>query len=673
MRIHSILVFLVLIAGAFLIQSCSLDYENIGAPAWTIEATVPFSERTYTMAELALTDSEAYAEQGWGILENESDGVLRFEFIEQLERQEVGERLTYNSSDTGRYTNEIGVIQIEKPDPDSNAVYVNDVNPNLEPGYNGPIPPFEFPQLQENLEFNIFHWVAVRDGKMFITLENHFPFDLEDISLTMENNTGELLGSADFGGQTIASESSAVDSIDLSGKFVRNEILMNIEGRSPGAGADLVEITGEEHMLTIIQISETEVDSASAEIAEQSFSEDDQISWEDENKISEAKIKTGNAYFRFKNTTESKLFIDMVFEDVTNENGDALSLPIELDPEQWTDVQAVDLTDYSITMPLDEQRVMVNNQVTVEDSRITRHNGTPYQTIAGYQGVEIEYWIGDLILSELSGVLDKIEIDFPEQTTSIDIPQGLDNIHFTRDTVFIKIIGESAIPLKLDLNLVAKNSSNNETDTLVVSKNVFPGDTTTIRVPDADRLSDILPDTITASGWIGLGVHYFPGYTDLMHISEDNGFEGRVRIKSSLKFTAETTTFFSDPVEIEDEIDQPVEDVLLRVRLANNIPIAGKVDLMMGNDVQDMDTILSIAIPQSPIVNYRTSLAETTLAFFLDSTALDIFRRTPFFTQQAITLHGTNGDTVHIHGDDSLLVRAAATVHFEIDPEGEEE
>ena len=651
----------------FALSGC--DFSTPGVPLWTVEATIPFSERVYKLNEL-VTDSAEFAEKGWGILVNETDSILKFVYRGDLDTQSIGDRLTYEASDIGRYSNIIGSIHIEEPLPDADTVMIDEANPELIPGYEGPVPPFVMEEAQDTLVFNIFQWVRINQGWMYLTIVNEFPFELENVDISLINLTGsDSIGYVTFE-QTIPPGGSARDSIDLTGELIYNELIMQANAESPGSES-AVQVTGDERMLIIVGISETDVDSANAEVAEQQFSEPHQLTFDNRNKIIVAGIKSGTASFRLTNTTRFRLFVTMVFNNIKNENGVSLSQMLVMDPLSIGSVSTIDLSGQTLYMTLDDQILSVNNDVNIEDTRVTMFQDSSYQTIAGYQGVDVEYWTNNLILNNLSGVLDSVRVDIPEQSTATDIPEELDNIDFTRDTLFVNINNEVTLPIQLHLEVIGSNSNTGRSAVIPVLSDLQPGPNTLV-IPDVDQLTDVLPDTIRVTGWAGLGVYYFPEHADSVgEVASDNHFSGSTRLKSALKFTMGNTRIESDIVELDQELDYPIDNIEVFLRLTNSTPLSGSVKLLMGNDTEAMDTLAHARIPRSPIENHRAMEAiDTTLTIMLGETQLNIMRNLPVFTQQIITFESTMSDTVWVHSQDSLAVQASATIHYVVDIKG---
>jgi hypothetical protein len=277
-----------------------------------------------------------------------------------------------------------------------------------------------------------------------------------------------------------------------------------------------------------------------------------------------------------------------------------------------------------------------------------------------------------MVLSSLAGILNQIEIEFPEESTVIDLPQGLDELNFTSDTLFITLENETTMPVKLSLAVTASNSSSGAIEVLPVEADLLPG-LNTIVLTDVDRLTEVIPDLITVSGNAGLGVFYFPDWADSIGtVSEDNGFAGAIRLKSDLRLTIGEMEMLTDAFELDEPLDYPIENISVRVHLSNLIPLGGIVKILMGADTREMETLFEVPIPAGRVIDHSIELAETTFTIDLGPTQMDIMHELPVFTQQAIQLFGTKGDTIYLHAEDSLTVQASATIFYTIDPNDEE-
>lgn len=655
--------------GMVTLIALGCSFEPPGAPVWTIEATVPFKERIYRMGEL-VTDSARMANRGWGLVVSPVDSVLQFESRDTIKYQPIGDRITYNASKIGRYVNRIGTIHVEKPRPDVDTITITEANPELEPPWNRPVAPFDLKQSEDTLHFNIFHWVRVQKGWLTMTVFNTFPFDVQNLTIDVTSiANSEWLGRIVFG-QPLLPDSSLTDSLDLSGHLVHQDLLMVATGNSPGTDTP-VTITGFEALNILVGITDTDVDSAEAEIAEQRFSNPDQLDLNDSNKIVRAVIKSGHAYFSLRNTTKMRLQSDMVFENIRDEEENTLRQQVVLEPEATGGLAVIDLAGQEIIMDrYPEQALRVSNDVTVEDSRVTRYQDDTYQVIDSSQGVVVEYWTDKLTLSRFTGILDSITVDIPQMTTAVSIPEGLDSLKFTSDTVFVFLTNETAMPLKLNLDIVGRNSRTRREVSLRKIADVDSG-RNVITIDNADSLTSALPDTIRVAGWAGLGAKFFPGLGE-RKVAESEGFAGSVLVRSALKFTIGETKMITDPDSLEGALDYPLQAVELDIRLINSVPLEGTVHLLVGSDTTAMDTVIRVEIPRRALINNRVeAAAETTYTVGLDQREIDLFKRLPIYTRQVLSLRSSEGKTAWVYPSDSLVVQATAKIRYFVNLKGE--
>ncbi len=646
-----------------LFAGCTL--EPPGAPVWTVELTVPFSERVYRMGEL-ITDSAKLQDRGWGVTVNPVDSVLSFEFRDSLDYQAIGDRITYDASDVGRYSNRIGFIHVEEPDPDIDTINISEANALLQPGYTGPVAPFSLSQAEDTMRFNIFHWVAVRSGWLRMTVVNTYPFDVQNLTVAISNvENGRQLGTIVFP-RPIRPGESMTDSLNLGGNIVYNALHMTANANSPGSAVPIT-IRGNESLSILIGVSSTDVDSAEAEIAEQSFSNPDQLSIDSRNKIITANIKSGNAFFRLTNTTRMKITTEMVFENFFDSTGSPIRKTITLNPESRGELSQISLSNATVNMPLNDQGLRVSNHVTIEDSRTTRYRGNTYQVITGDQGVDVEYWTDNLTLSSFEGIPDSIRIDIPEFVTDVNFPQGLDAISFTSDTVFVSIFNETQMRLKLSLGLQGSNRTDHTSYGIPVNADLVPG-LNRIVVPNADSITSILPDRIEVVGWAGIGKKFFP-LEGVSRIDETQGFSGMIQLRTGLRFFLNSDTILTKPDSLEEALDYPLEGASITLNIKNKIPLGGIVELMMGNDTTNMVAVISAEIPRGDIVNKRVPVAiELSRTEELDQSEMEMMKHLPLYTRQRMILFGNNNQLAWVYGDDALSVQASATVHYFVNP-----
>jgi len=357
----------------------------------------------------------------------------------------------------------------------------------------------------------------------------------------------------------------------------------------------------------------------------------------------------------------------MVFENFFDSTGAAITKTITLEPESAGEVTQLDLQGATVTMPLNDQGLRVSNHVTIEDSRTTRYQGNTYQVITGEQGVDVEYWTDELTLRTFEGIPDSITIDIPDFSADIEFPNGLDAISFTSDTVFVSVVNETQMRLRLNLELAGSNSIDEATYSIPVLAVLAPGPNMIV-VPNADSITNIMPDKIEVVGWAGIGKKFFP-LEGVSHISETEGFSGMVTLRTGLRFYLEADTILTKPDSLEESLDYPLQSASITLNIKNKIPLGGRVDLLMGSDTTNMIPVISAEIPRGEIVDKRIPVAiELTRTESLDPVELEMLKHLPLFTRQRIILFGNNNQLAWIYPEDALSVQASATIHYFVNP-----
>jgi len=662
-------IFAGLLLAMFVVISCSLQMP--GMPIWSIEVNIPFSQRTYRLAEL-LTDSTRMAEDGYGIIYGRDGAILQFEYRDTLDFKPIGERMDYTASDTSSFINEIGLLIIEASNPDTTLITIVDALSEDVVDSQGIIDPFDLPVTENTLRYDIFEWVKVNEGMMRLELVNGFPFPIENITLSVDNyQEGTHIGTVSFPGP-IAKDSILIDSLSLRRHFLHNELKITIAGHASGSPDLNVRIRGDEAITVISGISELSADSAYAEIQPQNSLKTDTLNYDDPNCVKEAVIASGWAYLEIQNITPAKLTSVTSFRNIFSPDDEVLTQIVTIDPgtpgNPTTLRDSVDLRDHSVRMSIDEQIVPVMSEFQTEDTRETMYQGSSLQKITKYQGIEGEAWTSKLIFKVFTGIIDSVHFGFTEEETDFDLPEGTEDIEFTRDTLFVNTNNNTTLPMQMDVTLTAVNFERDTSVSVHVIDAIETG-SDVIAVPDCDGLLRILPNSIKLVGWTQMGARFFPEYSDVITTLYDTtGVSIDVNLSSELRLIVYGTTVESDPQLIEQALDYPVESAQIQISLTNSIPLSGNMMLLMGTDTTLLDTIIDAFIPVGRIVNHRAEVVEASYTIDLEEAKLDIIMQPDVYTKQVIQLESTQGDTVWLYGADSLDVSAKATINYIIDP-----
>ncbi|NQT35796.1 hypothetical protein HQ587_11445 [bacterium] len=665
---------IVLFSGLALILlvliSCSLKIP--GSPVWMIEVTVPFSQRTYRLEEL-ITDPGKLGEDKYGLLYGQDGVILEFVWEDSIEYDRIGdERMTYGASEVGSYVNTIDTIKIEATQTDTSILSITDFLPDSLIGKTGIVREFEIPPTESQLHYSTFRWIDVQSGWAVFRIENYFPCPVDSITLTIYNSQDDaFLGSLFIPGP-IYSNSYIIDSLVVINRTVLSNIKIVFEGHATGTYRTKT-ITGEEEILIICGIAETSAEAVNAEIQVQYFTILDTLDYDDPNKLIDAVVSKGWIQVEIQNNLPLRLTTETHFTNIFTPDNEVLVKRLVLEPGSIENpsivLDSANLTDHRMVMSLDKQAVFARGEVMSEDTRITRYQDSTFQTVADYQGVIGDYWLSKLYFKEYTGIIDSSGLDINTQHKETNLPNEIEDIDFVEDTLFLYMNNTTSMPLLMQINVEAKNTKNGRNSMISINDIILPG-RDTIRVPDADRLITLLPDTITYYGNILLGARFFPEYRDsIITMTASDSIGGKVSLRSELKFTSSAKTIISDPVKLETSLDYPVESAKLNITLVNSIPLSGSIKLLMGTDTTDMTTLVDIDIPHGTIgVNHRAQAVHKTFVIDLGEAEFNIIKQDNVYTQQHMVFYGTERDTIWLYGADSLDVQATATIEYIVDP-----
>ncbi|MCF7811304.1 hypothetical protein K9N50_10000 [bacterium] len=646
----------IVVLALILLITIDCSFEIPGAPIWTIDVVLPFSQRTYRLAELVV-DSMQLKKDTYGVLFGADNEQLQFEYWDSLDYQLIGNRLKYSSSDTGDYDNAMEKVRIRDAKYDSTVIMVRSVCLDSV----GPVEAFDLPLITDNLHFDDFVWAQVSHGWIDFIIDNGFSFPVESITVSLENvNDDSLLGNMTYS-QLIPGKSVRQFRMPVIRNLFGNDFKLSITGRIIGTYRDIL-IPADEKLTIVTCVNELYADSAYAIVREQVFSQEDTLEYDDPNKLVTAIIDSGWAYFELWNTCPSEVIVDTYFLNVTDENGDTVVSAITTGPSlantaSYT-LDSTDLRGTSVNMSLTDQSLRI---LAIAASKDT---DPLYYYINGTQGVSGRYWTGELVYSDFVGLLDSVEVELSTRELIVDIPDNVNdlknNITFEENRITLDTFNETTSPVLLDVGLYA--ACEDRDTTLYIFDIIAPG------VDSIKFKLNFIPDRIRYDGEAKMGARYLPGFDNIISLNKYQGIRVDTRVQSELKISVNESSMKSDPTFLEDALDMTIEGLDLNVTLTNSIPVGGILKLLAGPDTTNMDTIMQAEIPVGIIIDHRAEAVTESYVITLEKEKIDIITQPNVYIQQLIELQSTEGDTVWLYGADSLDVNAYAEIRYLVDP-----
>jgi len=251
-------------------------------------------------------------------------------------------------------------------------------------------------------------------------------------------------------------------------------------------------------------------------------------------------------------------------------------------------------------------------------------------------------------------------------------PDGWDVIHPTQTDAIVHI--EQAFGGVADIILDIQTSylGNLIGSTQIEAAGVDLLQDSSVTVPGLNNLLIEYPDL--AQTW---GTMILNGEVSLYTTST---IDLALEIQAPLEITMHD---FNPPGDIEKIDTGDLSNVVsgsAEVTIRNRLPVGGRAFLVVSadslkllpNSGADVDTVVDVQIPVSEIVDGRaTGIVATESTIALSDSVISLFRNPPFFARTDISVPGSDGDTLIVHGSDYLSVRILARLVYELRTEGD--
>ena len=351
------------------------------------------------------------------------------------------------------------------------------------------------------------------------------------------------------------------------------------------------------------------------------------ISIDDSTKIETATIKTGELILVIENNIGVVADIEFKINEFIK-NGSTLDTTLSLsssDNPSYT----IDLSYYDLDLDINEDPQTVNYISTInlpEDSLMT---------LSLNDLISVDVTLTDLTFESVTGNIKPVTVEIEPVVQGIDgLPDEIEDFEFADVNMFIDFDTDIGIPVHLNLEIEASNSSGDvEISTItewdITNENI-------VIIPNAEALINIFPDTIRASGEAtvsGTGT-----------VTTSQFVSGIMTVEAPLSFNV--------PDGTEIEIDVEETDLELDNELLEQVSIFFDAD-------NEFDFGVGISV-------FAAS----------DSTVLGTVEEDTLFTVE-ISSNDTHSDSIDLEGDkiglfngEKLFIKADISVSGEQDVDG---
>ena len=307
----------------------------------------------------------------------------------------------------------------------------------------------------------------------------------------------------------------------------------------------------------------------------------DVIELDNDTNVETALIDSGQIQLTIQNFIG--LEADVLFSiDELTLGGNPLETSLQIisstDPVQ----QAIDLAGYSLTLPVNDQRVNYSSTLSIPTDQLL--------TLTLNDSIAIDVLIDTLWFGSITGIIDTVDvtIDTVEQEISA-LPDDMDGFEFSNVEIVIDFESDITIPVFLDLTMDASNSAGEIETTSITNWNIT--DSSQVIIPDASTLINIQPDKILAYGSARVGGDGTSGT-----VTSTDMIAGLLSVRAPLELEiGPNASISTDPklvtkADAVETIPEEIEDVVVFINYDNSFEFGSTLTVLMSRDTMDFES-----------------------------------------------------------------------------------
>ena len=671
-----------LVAGA--LASCTIKPPQIPSTNFTI--SIPVADDRTTISKVAAERAD--------FLKIDDDELLTVDFASDFNRRaSVGERLTITPT-SNTFGTPIGSINIAGQDLPGITVGMNAIlGQDLEAGTTAPLIPASNFSVDEELPALIgVRSLTVSEGAILIEITNNLPLTLSNLRLVL-SDLGDadldipagVIDELDLG--SLATGGSSSGSFSLAGRQISAILGIAVTG-STEEGQNVV-IDADAALTIRAEMGDLTVEEAYAVIPPQTFSDNQVLDFPDDRiQVTRAVLSQGGLTFRVTNEIEIIMEIELRLDDLSKADGTTNTFLITgLEPGQVSEI-TFDLDD-NVFAPENPLELGISYKVRTEDS------GDPVRVFSSSE-IKVEAITEDLVFSRVEGVLNGVSLPIDPVTTSVDFPDGLDNIALGSTSLTVNLQSGIGFRSSIDLDIQGTNSRG-ETGSLQISEVFRRGDPDNPEPislsPPSDELTaflNLLPTEVTVTPTVQMGDGEGTEVIEPDHwVQVDNVrfvTQGVFQIKNNTQIEADPIFRRLQDDDARDRISSNLDSASVITTIENHLPIGVRVSLRVAPNAEDVygsDELFEnnqangyLRIPQEGsfevgagtvgadgrVTTSATSQQRISLS---DEDVLVFLRADGVHTGVLIELDATPGD-VALLGSDFVKVVAGAEIFMEL-------
>ncbi|NOZ03931.1 MAG: hypothetical protein GXO92_04890 [FCB group bacterium] len=317
-------------------------------------------------------------------------------------------------------------------------------------------------------------------------------------------------------------------------------------------------------------LSELDFSVVTGLISQDAIIDENTIVLENETKVQDALIESGQMEIVI--TNHIGLVADVAFAvREFRKNGSQLRQQILIQNTSEPETTLVDLSGYRLQLPLQEQVINYSSTLTISSDEEV--------TLALEDSVEIDLTIANLRFSEITGIIEPVTVDIDTIEQTLGGLDGLgEGIDFKQVDLTIDFDTNIGVPVFLNLNLVAKNDAGETAVSSIENWNIR--DSSLVVIPNAEKLINIIPNKIIASGSAVVGA---PGVVGT--VATDQYIEGKLMLNAPLELYLKPDARIElDPERVESDFPEELDQIIVYAKMNNQFEFGAQIEVLVASD-----------------------------------------------------------------------------------------
>ena len=363
----------------------------------------------------------------------------------------------------------------------------------------------------------------------------------------------------------------------------------------------------------------------------------DVIELDNDTNVETALIDSGKIQLTIQNFIGLEADVSFSIDELTlggNPLETSLQIISSTDPVQ----QAIDLAGYSLTLPVNDQRVNYSSTLSIPTDQLL--------TLTLNDSIAIDVLIDTLWFGSITGIIDTVDvtIDTVEQEISA-LPDDMDGFEFANVEIVIDFESDITIPVFLDLTMDASNYAGEIETTSITNWNIT--DSSQVIIPDASTLINIQPDKILAYGSARVGGDGTSGT-----VTSTDMIAGLLSVRAPLELEiGPNASISTDPklatkADAVETVPEEIEDVVVFINYDNSFEFGSTLTVLMSRDTMDFESGAADILVDALLIKAGSAGVDS---IDLNDNRLGLFNQDSMYVQVLVNVLGqtdSNGNPI---------------------------